>query len=85
MKAQPARMGDFRSQPAPRRDGGSCAHPPSLNRETALRAGAAFGLGKAGVDLLRSDSGAQILEVTARPDRKRNREKPRRIIVGMDL
>ncbi|MEP5730111.1 MAG: 30S ribosomal protein S6--L-glutamate ligase [Sulfitobacter sp.] len=36
-------------------------------RETAVRAARAFGLGKAGVDLLRSESGPKVLEVNSSP------------------
>ena len=36
-------------------------------RETALRAAKAFGLGFAGVDLLRSDDGPKVLEVNSSP------------------
>ncbi len=36
-------------------------------RETALRAARAFGLGKAGVDLLRSENGPKVLEVNSSP------------------
>lgn len=36
-------------------------------RETALRAARAFGLGKADVNLLRSDSGPKVLEVNSSP------------------
>lgn len=36
-------------------------------RETALRAAKAFGLGMAGVDLLRSESGPKVLEVNSSP------------------
>ncbi|MFK7834818.1 MAG: 30S ribosomal protein S6--L-glutamate ligase [Sulfitobacter sp.] len=36
-------------------------------RETAVRAARAFGLGKAGVDLLRSEDGPKVLEVNSSP------------------
>ncbi len=36
-------------------------------RDTALRAARAFGLGKAGVDLLRSETGPKVLEVNSSP------------------
>ncbi len=36
-------------------------------RDTAVRAARAFGLGKAGVDLLRSESGPKVLEVNSSP------------------
>ncbi len=58
--------GDFRSN---LHRGGSAqvVRITKVERETALRAARAFGLGKAGVDLLRSDSGPKVLEVNSSP------------------
>jgi ribosomal protein S6--L-glutamate ligase len=49
---------------------GGTAEPVRLTREerdTAVRAAKAFGLGMAGVDLLRSDDGPKVLEVNSSP------------------
>ncbi len=58
--------GDFRSN---LHRGGSAkvVRISKEERDTALRAARAFGLGKAGVDLLRSDSGPKVLEVNSSP------------------
>ena len=58
--------GDFRSN---LHRGGSAkvVRITKEERETAVRAARAFGLGKAGVDLLRSDSGPKVLEVNSSP------------------
>ena len=52
-------------------------------RETAVRAARAFGLGVAGVDLLRSETGPKVLEVNSSPGlegvekaTKKNRDQP---------
>ena len=58
--------GDFRSN---LHQGGTAAvtRITKVERETALRAAKAFGLGMAGVDLLRSDDGPKVLEVNSSP------------------
>ncbi|MEM6376160.1 MAG: 30S ribosomal protein S6--L-glutamate ligase [Pseudomonadota bacterium] len=58
--------GDFRSN---LHRGGSAksVRITKQERETALRAARAFGLGLAGVDLLRSESGPKVLEVNSSP------------------
>ncbi|WP_187432089.1 Glutathione synthetase [Roseobacter fucihabitans] len=58
--------GDFRSN---LHRGGSAkvVRITKEERETALRAARAFGLGKAGVDLLRSEAGPKVLEVNSSP------------------
>jgi len=58
--------GDFRSN---LHRGGSAkvVRISKEERETALRAARAFGLGKAGVDLLRSENGPKVLEVNSSP------------------
>ena len=58
--------GDFRSN---LHRGGSAkvVRISKEERDTAVRAARAFGLGKAGVDLLRSDSGPKVLEVNSSP------------------
>lgn len=58
--------GDFRSN---LHRGGSArsVRITKEERDTAVRAARAFGLGKSGVDLLRSDSGPKVLEVNSSP------------------
>jgi len=58
--------GDFRSN---LHRGGSAkvVRISKEERETAVRAARAFALGKAGVDLLRSESGPKVLEVNSSP------------------
>lgn len=58
--------GDFRSN---LHRGGSAkvVRITKEERETAVRAARAFGLGKAGVDLLRSSDGPKVLEVNSSP------------------
>lgn len=58
--------GDFRSN---LHRGGSAksVRISKEERETAVRAARAFGLGKAGVDLLRSETGPKVLEVNSSP------------------
>ena len=58
--------GDFRSN---LHRGGSAksVRITKEERETAVRAAKAFGLGKAGVDLLRSETGPKVLEVNSSP------------------
>lgn len=58
--------GDFRSN---LHRGGSAkvVRISKTERDTAVRAARAFGLGKAGVDLLRSESGPKVLEVNSSP------------------
>lgn len=58
--------GDFRSN---LHRGGSAkvVRITKEERETAVRAARAFGLGKAGVDLLRSTAGPKVLEVNSSP------------------
>ncbi|MFT6674026.1 MAG: ribosomal protein S6--L-glutamate ligase [Sulfitobacter sp.] len=58
--------GDFRSN---LHRGGSAkvVRISKEERDTALRAARAFGLGKAGVDLLRSETGPKVLEVNSSP------------------
>ncbi|KIN60826.1 Ribosomal protein S6 modification protein [Sulfitobacter noctilucae] len=58
--------GDFRSN---LHRGGSAkvVRISKQERDTALRAARAFGLGKAGVDLLRSSTGPKVLEVNSSP------------------
>ncbi|APE43207.1 alpha-L-glutamate ligase [Sulfitobacter alexandrii] len=58
--------GDFRSN---LHRGGSAkvVRISKEERDTAVRAARAFGLGKAGVDLLRSETGPKVLEVNSSP------------------
>jgi len=58
--------GDFRSN---LHRGGSAkvVRISKIERDTAVRAARAFGLGMAGVDLLRSDAGPKVLEVNSSP------------------
>lgn len=58
--------GDFRSN---LHRGGSAkvVRITKEERDTAVRAARAFGLGKAGVDLLRSENGPKVLEVNSSP------------------
>ena len=58
--------GDFRSN---LHRGGSAkvVRISKIERDTAVRAARAFGLGMAGVDLLRSDDGPKVLEVNSSP------------------
>lgn len=58
--------GDFRSN---LHRGGSAkvVRITKEERDTAVRAARAFGLGKAGVDLLRSETGPKVLEVNSSP------------------
>ncbi|WP_370401247.1 30S ribosomal protein S6--L-glutamate ligase [Sulfitobacter sp. JB4-11] len=58
--------GDFRSN---LHRGGSAkvVRITKAERDTAVRAARAFGLGKAGVDLLRSETGPKVLEVNSSP------------------
>ncbi len=51
-------------------------------RETALRASRAFGLGLAGVDLLRSESGPKVLEVNSSPGMEGIEKSTGKNIVG---
>ena len=54
-----------------------------VERDTALRAARAFGLGTAGVDLLRSDSGPKVLEVNSSPGFEGIEKATGKDIVGM--
>lgn len=58
--------GDFRSN---LHRGGSAVvvRISKIERDTAVRAARAFGLGMSGVDLLRSDAGPKVLEVNSSP------------------
>ena len=58
--------GDFRSN-LHRGGSATVVRISKEERDTALRAARAFGLGKAGVDLLRSESGPKVLEVNSSP------------------
>ena len=58
--------GDFRSN-LHRGGTAQVVRITKVERDTALRAARAFGLGTAGVDLLRSDSGPKVLEVNSSP------------------
>ncbi len=58
--------GDFRSN-LHRGGSASIVRISKEERETAVRAARAFGLGKAGVDLLRSEQGPKVLEVNSSP------------------
>ena len=74
--------GDFRSN---LHRGGSArvVRITKLERDTATRAARAFGLGKAGVDLLRSESGPKVLEVNSSPGFEGIEKATGRDIVGM--
>jgi len=74
--------GDFRSN---LHRGGSAkvVRITKQERETALRAARAFGLGKAGVDLLRSESGPKVLEVNSSPGFEGIEKATGKDIVGM--
>jgi ribosomal protein S6--L-glutamate ligase len=52
-------------------------------RDTAVRAARAFGLGKAGVDLLRSETGPKVLEVNSSPGFEGIEKATGKDIVGM--
>ena len=73
--------GDFRSN---LHRGGSAkmVRITKQERETAVRAARAFGLGKAGVDLLRSASGPKVLEVNSSPGFEGIETATRKDIVG---
>jgi ribosomal protein S6--L-glutamate ligase len=58
--------GDFRSN-LHRGGSATVVRISKEERDTALRAARAFGLGKAGVDLLRSETGPKVLEVNSSP------------------
>ena len=58
--------GDFRSN-LHRGGAAKSVRISKVERETAVRAARAFGLGKAGVDLLRSETGPKVLEVNSSP------------------
>ncbi len=58
--------GDFRSN-LHRGGSATVVRITKEERDTALRAARAFGLGKAGVDLLRSSTGPKVLEVNSSP------------------
>ena len=51
-------------------------------RDTAVRAARAFGLGIAGVDLLRSESGPKVLEVNSSPGFEGIENATKKDIVG---
>jgi ribosomal protein S6--L-glutamate ligase len=74
--------GDFRSN---LHRGGSAqvVRITRLERDTALRAARAFGLGKAGVDLLRSETGPKVLEVNSSPGFEGIEKATGKNIVGM--
>ena len=74
--------GDFRSN-LHRGGTAQVVRITKLERETALRAARAFGLGKAGVDLLRSDSGPKVLEVNSSPGFEGIEKATGKDIVGM--
>jgi ribosomal protein S6--L-glutamate ligase len=73
--------GDFRSN---LHRGGSAkvVRITKQERETAVRAARAFGLGKAGVDLLRSEAGPKVLEVNSSPGFEGIEKATRKDIVG---
>ena len=58
--------GDFRSN-LHRGGSATVVRITKEERDIALRAARAFGLGKAGVDLLRSSTGPKVLEVNSSP------------------
>ncbi len=74
--------GDFRSN---LHRGGSAktVRITKEERDTALRAARAFGLGKAGVDLLRSETGPKVLEVNSSPGFEGIEKATGKDIVGM--
>ncbi|NOR31859.1 MAG: 30S ribosomal protein S6--L-glutamate ligase [Sulfitobacter sp.] len=74
--------GDFRSN---LHRGGSAkvVRITKQERETALRAARAFGLGVAGVDLLRAESGPKVLEVNSSPGFEGIEKATGKNIVGM--
>ncbi|UOA26967.1 30S ribosomal protein S6--L-glutamate ligase [Pseudosulfitobacter sp. DSM 107133] len=74
--------GDFRSN---LHRGGSAktVRITKEERDTALRAARAFGLGKAGVDLLRSENGPKVLEVNSSPGFEGIEKATGKDIVGM--
>ena len=74
--------GDFRSN-LHRGGTAQVVRITKLERETARRAARAFGLGKAGVDLLRSDSGPKVLEVNSSPGFEGIEKATGKDIVGM--
>jgi len=73
--------GDFRSN---LHRGGSAqmVRITRIERETALRAARAFGLGVAGVDLLRSETGPKVLEVNSSPGFEGIEKASKKDIVG---
>ena len=74
--------GDFRSN---LHRGGSAqvVRITKMERDTALRAARAFGLGTAGVDLLRSETGPKVLEVNSSPGFEGIEKATGKDIVGM--
>ncbi|KRS12161.1 30S ribosomal protein S6 modification protein RimK [Roseovarius atlanticus] len=74
--------GDFRSN---LHRGGSAksVRITKTERETALRAARAFGLGLAGVDLLRAEAGPKVLEVNSSPGMEGIEKSTGKNIVGM--
>lgn len=74
--------GDFRSN-LHRGGTAKVVRITKLERDTALRAARAFGLGKAGVDLLRSESGPKVLEVNSSPGFEGIEKATGKDIVGM--
>ena len=74
--------GDFRSN-LHRGGTAQVVRITKVERDTALRAARAFGLGTAGVDLLRSDSGPKVLEVNSSPGFKGIEKATGKDIVGM--
>ena len=74
--------GDFRSN-LHRGGTAQVARITKVERDTALRAARAFGLGTAGVDLLRSDSGPKVLEVNSSPGFEGIEKATGKDIVGM--
>ena len=74
--------GDFRSN-LHRGGTAQVVRITKVERDTALRAARAFGLGTAGVDLLRSDSGPKVLEVNSSPGFEGIEKATGKDIVGM--
>ena len=74
--------GDFRSN-LHRGGTAQVVRITKVERDTALRAARAFGLGTAGVDLLRSDSGPKVLEVNSSPGFEGIENATGKDIVGM--
>jgi ribosomal protein S6--L-glutamate ligase len=74
--------GDFRSN-LHRGGSATAIRITKEERDTAIRAAKTFGLGLAGVDLLRSDDGPKVLEVNSSPGLEGIEKASKKNIAGM--